>query len=431
MRYDIIFQNQLGTNMPTSRNIAWVTWLIASFFYAYQYILRIMPSIMMSDITHQFNIDAAIFGQFSGVYYIGYSLMHLPIGIMLDRFGPKKVMAGCILLTAIGLLPLILSHHWIYPVIGRAMIGIGSSAAILGTFKIIRMTFQEKYFSRMLSFSVTLGLIGAIYGGGPVSLMKNIWGYQTVIEFFIVIGLLLATIIYLVVPDEKPTHQTSITSNIKTVFTNWKVILICFSAGLMVGPLEGFSDVWGPEFLKQVYGFHSNIANSLPSIIFIGMCVGSPILSMIAEKTEYYFGVIMAAGITMFIIFAAMLSGGFNLQGLSISFFVVGISCAYQILAIYKASTYVPENLAGLTTAVANMIIMSFGYAFHSLIGFVIHSCGDMGPSKAYLYGISIIPGALIIGVFGMIILAINRTKLAATTPEQPFDLKTQIAEIQ
>ena len=73
--------------------MAWFVWMIASLFYAYQYVLRVMPSIMLEDITRQFHIDAAVFGQFSGVYYIGYSLVHLPIGIMLDRFGPRKVMS--------------------------------------------------------------------------------------------------------------------------------------------------------------------------------------------------------------------------------------------------------------------------------------------------------------------------------------------------
>ena len=65
----------------TSRTLAWGVWIIASVFYAYQYILRVMPNIMLSDIMQQFGISAATFGQFSGVYYIGYSLMHLPIGV--------------------------------------------------------------------------------------------------------------------------------------------------------------------------------------------------------------------------------------------------------------------------------------------------------------------------------------------------------------
>src|SRR3984885_10674396 len=105
--------------MSASRVVAWFVWINVSIFYAYQYVLRVMPSIMLNDITSQFHIDATVFGQFSGVYYIGYSLMHLPIGIMLDRFGPRKIMTGCILLTLVGLVPLIFADHWIYPIAGR------------------------------------------------------------------------------------------------------------------------------------------------------------------------------------------------------------------------------------------------------------------------------------------------------------------------
>ncbi|WP_131794962.1 MFS transporter [Fluoribacter gormanii] len=392
--------------MSTSRVVAWFVWLIASIFYAYQYVLRVMPNIMMDDITSKFHIDATEFGQFSGVYYLGYSLMHLPIGIMLDRFGPRKVMTLCILLPVFGLLPLIFADHWMYPLIGRALIGIGSSAAILGTFKIIRMTFKEEHFSRMLSFSVMIGLIGAVYGGGPVSYMCHAVGYKMVIEVFIAIGLVLACVTYFIVPDEKPTYHTSVLANIKTVFTNKKVILMCCFAGLMLGPLEGFSDVWGSGFLKQVYGLNTSTANYLPSMIFIGMCFGSPVLSLIAEKSGYYLGTITAAGITMCVVFTALVGGMLNVSSITISFILVGMCCAYQILAIYKVSTYVPEHLAGLTTAIANMIIMIFGYAFHTIIGFVINVNGGIREAGAFVYGIGVIPATLAIGVIGFLLLA-------------------------
>ncbi|KTC80249.1 MFS transporter [Legionella cherrii] len=391
--------------MSTSRIVAWFVWIVASIFYAYQYVLRVMPNIMMDDITSQFHIDATVFGQFSGVYYLGYSLMHLPIGIMLDRYGPRKVMTLCILLPVVGLLPLIFADHWAYPLVGRALIGIGSSAAILGTFKIIRMTFKEQHFSRMLSFSVMIGLIGAVYGGGPVSYMCHAVGYKMVVEVFIAVGLILACITYFIVPDEKPTYQASALTNIKTVFTNKKVILLCLFAGLMLGPLEGFSDVWGSGFLKQVYGLNTSTANYLPSMIFIGMCFGSPILSLIAEKTGYYLGTIIAAGITMFVVFTLLIAGMLTVSSITISFILVGMCCAYQILAIYKVSTFVPEHLAGLTTAIANMIIMIFGYAFHSVIGFVINANGGIREANAFVYGVGVIPVTLAMGVIGFLFL--------------------------
>ena len=383
-------------NRSITHTTAWALWLLGSLFYAYQYILRVMPNIMLDNFIQQFHIDTAVFGQFSGVYYLGYSLVHIPIGIMLDRFGPRKVMTGCILLTVIGLLPIIFADQWIYPMIGRALIGIGSSAAILGTFKVIRLGFKEEHFTRMLSFAVTVGLIGAIYGGGPVSYLCTTLGYKLVVQIFAFFGILLAILTYTLVPNlEKNTSSSTVMADIKQVISNRRVIALCLLAGLMVGPLEGFADVWGSAFIKKVYGFDQSVASYLPSMIFIGMCFGAPVLSYIAEKMDNYLGVIIGAGIIMALVFLALISQKLTSNTIPISFILVGICSAYQILAIYKASTYVPEHVVGITTAVANMIIMSFGYAFHTTIGIVINAFGGIGEVNAFIYGLAIIPATL------------------------------------
>lgn len=394
-----------------SRSFAWGIWVIASIFYAYQYILRVMPNIMLNDIMEQFGINAATFGQFSGVYYISYSLMHLPIGIALDRFGPKKIMTACILCTVVGLTPLLFAEHWAYPIIGRFLIGLGSSAAILGVFKIIRMTFDEHRFSRMLSLSVMIGLVGAIYGGGPVGYMREHLGYQSVVEIFIVGGLLLAALTYWIVPSIKNTSEKTVIADIKEVLGNSRVVWSCLFAGLMVGPLEGFADVWGTEFLKHAYLFEGALATSMPSMIFVGMCFGAPLLSLIAEKLGNYLATIIGAGFLMAACFISMLMWQLTSWILSINFIIVGICCAYQILAIYKASTYVREQVAGLTTAIANMIIMIFGYAFHSIIGSMVNLAGGPHSPDALAYGIAVIPITLLFGAAGFVILSLREQR--------------------
>jgi predicted MFS family arabinose efflux permease len=396
--------------MSTSRSMAWIVWFIGSIFYAYQYILRVMPNIMLDNIMQQFHIDASVFGQYSGVYYIGYSLMHLPLGILLDRYGPRKIMSGCMVLTVLGLLPILFADHWVYPIVGRFLTGMGSSAAILGTFKIIRLTFKEERFTQMLSLAVTIGLIGAIYGGGPVSYMCSALGYQVVVQIFSALGIGLAVLTYLIVPDIEATAHRSVSADVKEVLSNRKVLAVCFFSGLLVGPLEGFADVWGSTFLKQVYGFDASIASYLPSMIFIGMCFGSPVLSFIAERTRSYIGCIVGSGIIMMVSFIALIAGILSQEAIMMNFIVVGICCSYQILAIYKASTYVPEHVAGLTTAVVNMIIMSFGYAFHSVIGSVIDFYGGLDETKALVYGIGVIPITLSVGIIGFTVLLYQDT---------------------
>ena len=400
-------------NSKTSHTklIAWVIWTTVSIFYAYQYILRVMPNIMINDIMEHFQINAATFGQFSGFYYLGYSLMHLPIGIMLDRYGPKKVMTGCILLTVLGLTPLIFADHWVYPILGRLLIGIGSSAAILGVFKIIRMTFSKEKFPKILSFSVTIGLLGAIYGGGPVAYLQKMLGYQVVVQIFAIAGIVLAALTYWIVPSNQGPSEKTVFSNIKEVICNYRVILTCLFAGLMVGPLEGFADVWGTVFLQQVYGYSGTVAASLPSMIFVGMCFGAPVLSYFAGKVNSYIGTIIASALIMAIGFSSMLFWRLPAEVLSCNFVLVGICCAYQILAIYKASTYVRDEVSGLTTAIANMIIMIFGYAFHSVIGATINLMGGPSATLALIYGTAVIPAALIIAVIGFSYLLLQEKK--------------------
>ncbi len=390
--------------MSNSKIMGWSIWLIVSIFYAYQYVIRVMPAIMMPEIMDHFQINAFKFGQLSAVYYIGYSLAHLPMGLMLDRFGMKKMLPTCIILTILGTIPFTASDHWIYPLIGRFLLSIGSSGAILGIFKVVRLVFKEEQFARMLSFAVSIGLIGAIYGGGPVAYMYAELGSRGVILIFAAVGIVLALVTYLIVPDER-TPATSAMSEIKDVLLNPKVMVVSMLAGTMVGPLEGFADIWGTQFLVKAYGFDAITAASLPSMIFLGMCFGAPVLSFLAEKISYI-GAIILSGITMAIAFFAMIMLPLSTSTLTVLFVATGVACAYQIIAIYTAGSYAKESSVGLATAVANMTIMIFGYFFHSVIGYVVDLFGGKDSAEALRYGVAVIPVTMIVGIVGFMIIA-------------------------
>ncbi len=399
-----------------SKRTAWFMWLLISVFYAYQYILRILPNTMMHELISRFHVTLEDISQFSSLYYIGYAGAHIPLGLLLDRKGLKYLVPVCILLTTLGLLPLIFADKWAFPIMGNILIGIGSSAAALGTFKILRIGFPSNQFARMLGLTVSLGLLAAIYSDNIVHYIIHKFGSQNVITALGGIGVLLALCMLLLIPRQEvlPLKLSAVLQDLKDVFGNTTVLCIALFSGLMVAPLEGFSDVWGPEFLRVMYTFDATTAKKISTSILFGMCFGTPLLTYFADKTQIYFRTMIVAAFVMCVGFIYILSGLGNATSLYVVFSIIGGMCGYQIIAIYKASTFVPDRLVGLATACTNMIIMAFGYLFHTIINLLVKSQWDgkiVNGEPVYIFdtlisSLSVIPEALLVAGYGFILLS-------------------------
>jgi predicted MFS family arabinose efflux permease len=274
-------------------------------------VLRVLPNIGISNIQDHFSVGAAEIGVFSGIYYIGYTLMHIPIGLIIDRIGVKIVLPICVALTSLGLVSLIYSDVFLHATLGRLLVGIASSASVLGIFKVVQTGFGEKKFSKMVGFSVTIGLLGAMYGGMPLDNLIKIYGWHTIINFFIFFGLSFALVLPFFLPKmnhkPQPLSIKSLMQDIKTLLYNPRIILLSLIGGLMVGPVEGFADGWGTLFFQHIYDMDRQTASILPSMIFFGMCFGCIIIGHFTEKTQMHNQVVIASSAIMLVSFVAIL----------------------------------------------------------------------------------------------------------------------------
>ncbi|MGL9758642.1 MAG: MFS transporter [Wolbachia sp.] len=391
-------------------------WLLASLFYAYQYILRVIPNIIAPELITKFDISIADVGQFGGLYYVGYTLAHIPIGLFLDRFGPKFVLPACIVLTFTGTLPLICFDEWSYSIIGRIIVGVGSSASAIGIFKVASMYFLQEKSARMASLSIIIGLLGATCGGLPLDFLLDKFGWEYVIYTFSAFGCLLALLLFFITPSSNDQEKVSVSNNmfqdLKTVLFNKHVVLIGFFGGLMVGPLQGFADAWAKTFLYEVYQMTAELASLLPSLIFVGMGAGSFFLAYLLEKfPNKHYEAIIACSLAMVASFLLLFTQVGGLYIVLPALLVIGFASGYQVVTIYKAISYVNNNLVGLATAVSNMIVMVFGYFFHTGIAKIIDLCWDRAviqgnpvySAELLIKATSVIPVCLLIAVFGFL----------------------------
>ena len=394
-----------------------LAWFLVSVFYAYQYILRVMPNIIGSMSMEKFKISAMAFGQFSGLYYIGYTLAHIPIGIFLDKYGPKIVLPICVILTIVGLIPLLVSDVWLFSQIGRIITGIGSAGSALGLFKVAGMYYGNR-FARMSGISIIIGLLGAMYGGLPVLSLLNKFGWKTFFIVFIAVGAVIALLLYIfMLPYDQVTNLDSnkgLYDKIKLVVFNKYIIIISLLAGFMIGPLEGFADGWVTSFLRAVGNMDKDTSALLPSIIFIGVCIGAFILPYILEGKSFdTWNILVISAFGMMIPFLILYINSSNVVLVTILFFLIGFFSAYQIITTCKALSYVNDSVVALATAVNNMIVMAFGYFFHTAVSCVISLLWDgkvVDSEPVYtkalmLKSMLFIPCGLFIGAIGFISL--------------------------
>ena len=393
-----------------NRALVWLSWLLGSLFYGYQYILRNLPNVVMPEMVTRFDsIDASSFGQFGGIYYITYAGLHIPMGMWLDKKGPKFVVPFCILCTVLGTMPILISDSWLLVCLGRALVGFGSAAAILGLFKIIHLGFPENRFSMMLGIGATISVLIPV----PLSYVFDALGYDNLITYILYVGVLLAAVSVVVMPKVKESKANSlhIVQDLKSIWDRKMILIIGIFGGLMIGPLEGFVDVWGASFFKNIYGFAQVEAAFLPSIILVGFSVGTVLLPIIADKTKQYYNIMILAAFVMAILFTTLYILKMPEMVIKIVLFLIGIFCAYQVIVVYKAITYVSENLVGLASSIVNMVMMAFGVFFHNIIGKLMHLTWDgkvtdgviVYSADSYLYALSIIPICLVCGGIGFI----------------------------
>ena len=128
-----------NTMIKSSTRLAIMGWsicLIGALFYSYEYFLRIMPSVMSAKLMAHFNIEAGALGIFVAIYYWAYVPLQLPVGLLHDRFGPRRLLTFACLLCVVGTYMFGISHSIYIAATGRLFVGIGSAFAFVGVLKL-------------------------------------------------------------------------------------------------------------------------------------------------------------------------------------------------------------------------------------------------------------------------------------------------------
>lgn len=262
---------------------AWRIWFLGCLFYFYESILQISPSVMSHELMRDFNVTSQALGILSGIYFWSYAAMQLPAGLLMDYFGPRRILALATLLCAVSTIAFGLTNYLLMACCARLMIGFGSAFAFIGALKFAANWFKMDKFAFVTGLTATLGMLGGVCGEGPLAWLVDQIGWRHSMIFLGISGFILALFILLLTKDAPQSLQMPQRSHepmqksLNTLIRNSQLWLVAIYGCLMYMGTPVFCGLWGVPFLMYKMHLTKTIAANYISLIFVGWMLASPL----------------------------------------------------------------------------------------------------------------------------------------------------------
>lgn len=332
--------------------------------YYLSYLLRTVNAVISPALTGELGLSAANLGLLTSTYFLAFGLAQIPVGIALDRFGPRRVEGMLLVLTALGAAAFAVAESLGGLGLARALIGLGVSACLMGALKGFAMWYPPERQSSMTGFIMAAGALGALTASAPVEAMLPFVGWRGVFWIIAGIAAAIAAWIFLSLPDEAA-HASRDTvgqalRSVGQIYASAGFLRFAGSAAFFTGGFMALQSLWAVPWLMNVNGLDLAGAASQLLVLNFGMLAGQLTIGLFGTRLAHS-GVrpvnLMQAG------FAGMLAVelGILLQigPIAVLWFLLGALSAVNSQAYLAASAYFPrEVFARVSTAVNLMAFM-------------------------------------------------------------------------
>lgn len=358
--------------------IAWLICGLGALYYSYEYFLRISPSVMESALREHFKLSATGFGLLSAIYYYAYVPLQIPVGVLLDRYGPRLLITIACFICVIGTFMFASTTNFWFAASGRFLVGFGSAFAFVGVLKLATIWLPEDKLAMVSGLAAALGTIGAMIGDNLLgSLVVNV-GWRQTVNLTAYFGIGLMFVLWFGLRDKKSHQRRSGTVDnfrksmidLGIIAKNKQIWINGMFGCLVYLPTTVFAELWGIPYLKHAHGLSQANADFSNSLLFFGFTIGAPLMGFISDrlkrrKLPMLFGATGAGILMMMILYIPNLS---QIQ-LNILMFFLGLLYSAQCIVFAVGRELSPNEAAGTAMAMTNMIVMLGAMFLQPLVG--------------------------------------------------------------
>ena len=278
-----------GRMSHTSR--AWMVWIVSLVFVLFQFFLQLSFGEMVAAVMSSYQLTAAESGILASSYYFVYVLLQMPAGMLIDRFGPRRILTLGALVVVVGCALFAEAPTFLTAMLGRLLVGTGAAFAFVGSLNLVSIWFPANRFGVMTALAETTGLFGSIIGTVLLAMFVHLVGWRDCMLFCAGFSLVLAAMLWLVVRDT-PDNVTMITqrslshwwSDVTGLLKSGVAWLNGIYTGLLFLMITVFVALWSVPFLQKSYGMSLLHATLVSDVVFIGAAIGNPAIGWLDSR---------------------------------------------------------------------------------------------------------------------------------------------------
>ena len=360
--------------------VARFVWLLGASFYAYGFAQRVAPSVMIDELMNDFAVTARSVGGVSASFLYAYAILQLPIGVLLDRWGTRRVFTWAAILCALGSGLFASSQHILVAHLGRILLGAGAGVAWVGTLKLIAHWFAPQRFALLSGAALTFGMIGAVAGQAPLAAVVSAIGWRSSMfigaAIAIAFGFMLSRL-----PDEETAApgvesalaRGSLLSGMGRVLSHRQTWYAAGYGSLMTVPMLGFATLWGVPYLIERFGVTRPAAGLATSLLLVGWGLGAPLYGWWSGRTGHRRKLmIIGAAINLASFLLVLYLPGLPFAAVAVLLFVNGLGSGSMPLCFSLARSHQPPELAASTFGFANTLVIALAAAVQPFIGLIM-----------------------------------------------------------
>ena len=377
--------------LPTKKAV--LIFFVFACVYFISALLRAITATLSPLLTLEFNLTAGNLGLLAGGYFLGFACMQIPLGYLLDRHGPKKIVSSLLLIAIIGTSAFALAQSFSGLLISRILIGVGVSACLMGPLTGYRIWFADEYQQRANAWMLMVLSMGFVFSTLPVQILLPIIGWRWIFGLVVILILIVILLTLLFIPKWK-TENNNQEKNAGSLSDVWKnnFFRSTIPLGLFnYGGIVAVQTLWAGPWMVRVAGYTP--LESATGLFWINVTmlfaffVFGYILPKITELGIESIKLIKLGLPISYLSLLVIIILGENAGALHFTIYI--LTSIFLTLTQPAVALSFPTSLAGKSLTSFNLLIFVGTFIMQWGIGLIIDFCKFLGKEEVQSFKIS------------------------------------------